>query len=132
MGVRLGALLSALIVGGVVVPGGLFTAAPAEASTVTATVIRWSDGDTVVTNRGKVRLIGIDTPEVGRCGSASATALAKRLAPAGTRITLRNPASVRNKDRYGRLLRYVNRGTCVARLKAVGPKYLQPALLYGE
>jgi endonuclease YncB( thermonuclease family) len=110
MGARLGALLSALIVGGAVVPGGLITAAPAEASSTTATVVRWSDGDTVVTNRGTVRLIGIDTPEVGRCGSASATALAKRLAPAGTRITLGNPASVRNKDRYGRLLRYVNRG----------------------
>jgi endonuclease YncB( thermonuclease family) len=111
MGVRLGAFVNSLAVMGFVVSGMLLTALPAEASTATAKVVRWSDGDTVITTRGTVRLIGIDTPEVGRCGSASATALARRLAPAGAWITLGNPASVQNRDRYGRLLRYVNRGT---------------------
>jgi endonuclease YncB( thermonuclease family) len=75
-----------------------------------ARVVRWIDGDTVVTSRGTVRLIGIDTPERGRCGSVSATSLARRLAPAGSRVTLGNPASVDDQDRYGRELRYVNRG----------------------
>lgn len=73
-------------------------------------MIRWSDGDTVVTTRGTVRLIGIDTPEAGACGSAKATAIGKRLAPVGSRIVLRNPKSVQNRDGYNRLLRYVNHG----------------------
>ena len=74
-------------------------------------VIRWIDGDTVVTNRGTVRLIGVDTPERGRCGYVAASRLARQLAPAGTVIRLGNPRSVRDKDHWGRLLRYVNRGT---------------------
>jgi endonuclease YncB( thermonuclease family) len=84
--------------------------APAEASMRAAKVVRWVDGDTVVTTRGTVRLIGVDTPEFGRCGAATATRLAKRLAPAGSRIRLVNPGSVQNQDKYARLLRYVNRG----------------------
>lgn len=72
-------------------------------------VVRWVDGDTVQTNRGTVRLIGLDTPERGKCGNVEATRLAKRIAPAGSVIRLRNPKSVQNADRYGRLLRYVNR-----------------------
>jgi endonuclease YncB( thermonuclease family) len=92
---------------------------PAEASAVRARVVRWLDGDTVLTTRGEVRLIGIDTPEHGRCGSTRATTLARRLAPAGSRIRLRNPASVVDKDRYGRLLRYVDRGTVDVGLRQI-------------
>lgn len=95
-----------------------FAAAPAEAG-VTVTVDHWSDGDTVVTSVGKVRLIGIDTPEVGRCGYVRASNRAKRLAPAGSRITLTNPTSVQDKDRYGRLLRYVNVGTVDVGLRQI-------------
>lgn len=71
-------------------------------------VVRWVDGDTVETNRGTVRLIGVDTPESGKCGYLSATQLANRIAPAGSVVRLGNPKSVQNADRYGRLLRYVN------------------------
>lgn len=78
----------------------------AEAATG-ARVLRWVDGDTVETNRGTVRLIGIDTPERGRCGSLAARRNAESIAPAGSRIRLRNPASVVDQDRYGRELRYV-------------------------
>jgi endonuclease YncB( thermonuclease family) len=81
----------------------------AEAGTTGARVVRWVDGDTVATTEGTVRLIGVNTPEVGRCGADKATALARRLAPAGSRIRLGNPVSMDNRDKYGRLLRYVNR-----------------------
>ena len=66
-------------------------AANAASSATKARVVRWVDGDTVVTNAGRVRLIGIDTPEVGKCGASSATHWARTHAPAGTAVTLINP-----------------------------------------
>ena len=98
---------AALVMGVVVAPSS--QAASSTVTWTTAKVIRWSDGDTVVTSRGTVRLIGVDTPEVGRCGSVRATNLAKKLAPVGTWVRLGNPASVNDRDRYGRHLRYVDR-----------------------
>ena len=88
----------------------LVVAPTATAGTQTARVVRWVDGDTVVTSRGTVRVIGVDTPERGRCGYAAATRLARRIAPAGSLVRLGDPGSVKNADAYGRLLRYVNRG----------------------
>lgn len=84
---------------------------PAAQAATSARVVRWVDGDTVVTSRGTVRLIGFDTPERGRCGFTAATNSARRLAPVGSVVLLGNPGSVRDQDRYGRKLRYVARGT---------------------
>ena len=84
------------------------------------TVIRWSDGDTVITTAGTVRLIGIDTPERGHCGSRTATRLANRLAPPGSRIRLIDPTGVSNRADDGRLLRYV-----VARGRDIGPAQIK-------
>ena len=44
-------------------------AAPAATTSQTARVVRWVDGDTVVTTKGEVRLIGVDTPERGDAGT---------------------------------------------------------------
>ena len=53
-------------------------AAPSSAVTWTnAQVVRWNDGDTVDTSRGTIRLIGVDTPEKGRCGATTATKSAR-------------------------------------------------------
>jgi len=70
------------------------------------------DGDTVdVTNGGaddRVRLLGIDTPERGDCGFGPAADLLSSLVDRKV-ITL-TPAGAGNddRDRYGRLLRYVD------------------------
>lgn len=76
--------------------------------TTNVTVSRVIDGDTIVTSRGRVRLIGIDTPERGMCGFGPATSQLRRLLPVGSRVTLTKVAGRDNQDRYGRYLRYVS------------------------
>lgn len=81
------------------------------------TVVAVVDGDTidVLMPSGaekRVRLLGIDTPEVFgtvECGGAEASAWTKRFVPAGTRVELVSDPSQDRKDQYGRLLRYVTK-----------------------
>lgn len=102
--------LTAAVVTGVVVLAPVAPAATAAgSSSTTAKVIRVIDGDTVVTTKGTVRVIGIDTPERGHCGFNAATAKARRLAPAGSTVRLTHPGGGTDyKDRYGRILRYIS------------------------
>lgn len=81
-----------------------------DASSDFATVVSWVDGDTVDTDRGRVRVLGINAPEMHeQCQPAQAAKdAASQLAPAGQRVELVNPESVRDTDKYGRLLRYVD------------------------
>ena len=66
------------------------------------------DGDTLIVPGPRyVRILGIDTPERGRCGYERATRELTRLLGAG-RVELMRDAE--NRDRYGRLLRYVRKG----------------------
>lgn len=65
------------------------------------------DGDTIRLDSGTyVRLIGIDTPEVGKCGYRKAKKQLDKWV--GDEARLVNPAGVDNKDAYDRLLRYVH------------------------
>ena len=67
------------------------------------------DGDTIrLTNGQYVRLIGIDTPERGRPYYLAAKRNLDRMVQGKVRLV--NPASTDDKDRYGRLLRYVRDG----------------------
>jgi endonuclease YncB( thermonuclease family) len=83
-----------------------------------ARVIRVIDGDTVEVRlstgaRKDVRLVGIDTPEVyggTECGGPEASESLKAILPPRTRVTLLSDVSQDDKDRYGRLLRYVHKG----------------------
>ena len=81
-----------------------------------AVVVRVIDGDTVdvrVRSNGRVkrvRIIGIDTPEVyggAECGGPAASKSAKGLMPEGTPVLLVSDPTQARADRYGRLLRYV-------------------------
>lgn len=105
----MGRALLGAIAAAVVAP--LIGVPPAGAATTTTTAVvnRWVDGDTVNTSKGTIRLIGVDTPESGRCGYAKATELARRIAPVGSTVILANPSTVQDKDGYGRHLRYVLR-----------------------
>ena len=81
----------------------LVVAAPANAASVDYVV----DGDTVRLQSGVyVRMIGIDTPEVGQCGYRAAKRKLDQWVGGEARLV--NPAGVDNQDHYGRLLRYVH------------------------
>jgi endonuclease YncB( thermonuclease family) len=82
-----------------------------------ARVVSVTDGDTIKVRlqgggRRDVRLIGIDTPEVyggEECGGPEASRSLKRKLRPGTRVVLISDRSQDNRDRYGRLLRYVEK-----------------------
>jgi micrococcal nuclease len=75
----------------------------------TAVVQRVNDGDTLTLRDGrKVRLLQIDAPELYRdCYGRAAQKALLRLAGKGTRVTLVRDARLDDRDRYGRMLRYV-------------------------
>ncbi len=118
-------LLSLLVVGGIagVVFWGSWTEEPAAppvaptplaapvmpAGLPTATVEYVHDGDTLfLTDGTKVRLLAVDTPEIGaeaECFGAEATAYLQGLLPAGTVVSLQ--ADVEPLDQYGRALYFV-------------------------
>jgi micrococcal nuclease len=70
------------------------------------------DGDTLTLRDGRrVRLLQIDTPELGsgECYSRAARTALVVLAPPGKKAVLEADPALDRVDRYGRLLRYVKR-----------------------
>lgn len=83
----------------------------------TSLVSRVIDGDTVELANGQdVRLVGIDTPEVGECGYEKASVALVRLVE-GKQVRLTR--SDEDRDQYGRLLRYVDVGDVDAGLRLI-------------
>jgi endonuclease YncB( thermonuclease family) len=86
---------------------------------MTGPVVYVSDGDTIGVRIGRnvarVRLLGIDAPETKdpdgsvKCYGPEASALATRLMPRGTVVTVLTDPSQDRRDRFGRLLAYVFR-----------------------
>jgi len=74
-----------------------------------ARVIRHTDGDTLwLSGIGKVRFIGVDTPEVfgeSECYGHEASAFVERTLPLGAPVRYR--LGVEERDRYGRALVYL-------------------------
>lgn len=64
------------------------------------------DGDTIITNAGKVRLVGIDAPEKEKCGYKEASERLRTLVDK-KEVTLVDDTKQPDRDNYGRLLRYV-------------------------
>jgi endonuclease YncB( thermonuclease family) len=91
-------------------PAGATAAATvaAAASSESITVQRVKDGDSfVLADDREVRVLGIDSCEMGTYGGEQAKSEAETLLSDATLITLRTEPGV-TVDRYGRLLRYVN------------------------
>jgi hypothetical protein len=78
---------------------------PAAAPAVTVRAV--VDGDTVDLSDGeRVRIIGIDTPERGQPGYSEAAAAMTAMV-LGRQVVL-SPGAQQDRDRYGRLLRYLD------------------------
>jgi micrococcal nuclease len=81
----------------------------APRGTKNAIVTKNTDGDTLrLSGIGRVRLIGVDTPEVyggAECYGREASAFTKRVLPPGTRVRYR--FGIEPRDRYGRALAYI-------------------------
>lgn len=89
-------------------------AAPVKVYRETGNVVRVIDGDTLKVDLRadgtvSVRMLGIDTPENGRCGAQDARENLEDLAPVGSTVDLVSDRTQAANDRYGRLLRYVAR-----------------------
>jgi micrococcal nuclease len=70
------------------------------------------DGDTVLLEDGRrVRLVQVDAPELGvECHGDEAARELGRLLPAGSAVRLERDPRLDDRDRHGRLLRYVHAG----------------------
>lgn len=73
-------------------------------------VARVADGDTLRLEDGRrVRLVQIDAPEAAaECWGVEALRQLAELAPAGSSVRLERDPSLDDRDRFGRLLRYVH------------------------
>jgi micrococcal nuclease len=76
---------------------------------IAARVTKHTDGDTLwLSGIGKVRLIGVDTPEVygdDECYGREASDFVERLVPLGAAVSYR--LGIDERDRYGRALAYL-------------------------
>jgi micrococcal nuclease len=85
------------------------TSARVPADAESARLTKHTDGDTFYLSRiGKVRLIGIDTPEVygeQECFGRQASRFVERIVPLDAQVRYR--LGVEERDRYGRALAYV-------------------------
>ena len=93
------------------------------------------DGDTLTLRDGRrVRLLQIDTPELGsgECYSRAARTALLRLAPVGKRIVLEDDVRLDRTDRYGRLLRYVKRNGVNVNFELVRQGAAAPYFYRGE
>jgi endonuclease YncB( thermonuclease family) len=88
----------------------------------TAVVASVYDGDTLSLRDGRrVRLLQIDTPELGsgECYSRAARTALLRLTPIGRAVVLETDPGLDRTDRYRRLLRYVKRNGVNVNLELV-------------
>ncbi len=125
---RLFALTACLLASCTARPCGQPPTVASAGWTATGAVVRIVDGDTLVVRTGgideKVRVKGIDCPESrsnpkckrdGDCATdvplgKRATAMMQELAPVGVEVRLVGGAEQPERDRYGRLVAYVERG----------------------
>lgn len=126
-------LLIPLAVALVALGGSQFSGAAVAAQTgVVASV---NDGDTLTLMSGaRVRLLQIDAPEIGsgECYSRAARTALLNLTPVGSRLMLESDPALDKVDRYGRILRYLKRGSMNVNLELVRRGAAAPYFYRGD
>ncbi len=99
-----------------------------------ATVDSARDGDTLLLEDGRrVRFVQVDAPELGvECWGDEAMAALDRLAPRGTEVRLERDPGLDDRDRHGRLLRYVHADETNLTLELVRVGAAAPYFYRGE
>ena len=93
-------------------------------------VTRVIDGDTFITNKGdRVRLIGVDAPELPSLRGIESKMYLHELIDDKVVILERDGIS-KNKDKYGRLLRYVYLNNKDVNLQMLKSGYAKPYLYF--
>jgi endonuclease YncB( thermonuclease family) len=111
------------------------TAVSGSAAVSPAVVVSVTDGDTVRLADGRrVRLLQIDTPELGtgECYSRAARKALLRLVPERSAVGLEADPALDRVDRYGRLLRYLRRGSMNVNLALVREGAAAPYFYGGD
>jgi micrococcal nuclease len=117
--------------------GAALALAPAAApgSSSRYVVARVADGDTLtLTSGARVRLVQVDSPEIGtgECYAQAARRELLRLAPVGSTVALESDPALDQVDRNGRLLRYVHRGALDVNLELVRRGAAAPYFYRGD
>ncbi|MGH3111393.1 MAG: thermonuclease family protein [Gaiellaceae bacterium] len=100
-----------------------------------ATIARVADGDSLVLQDGaRVRLLQIDAPELGggECHGREASRELSRLLEPGDRVRLELDPELDDRDRHGRLLRYVHLEVANVNVELVRRGAAAPFFLRGE
>jgi micrococcal nuclease len=117
-----------------VASGAVADAVPVAPAT-SGVVASITDGDTLRLRDGhRVRLLQIDTPELGagECYSRAARKALLTLTPIGSKVVLETDPALDKVDRYGRLLRYLRRGDINVNLELVRRGDAAPYFYRGE
>jgi endonuclease YncB( thermonuclease family) len=126
------ALLFTMSMVGALLIGAEGSGASIEESGVVVSIY---DGDTLTLASGsRVRLLQIDTPELGsgECYSRAARTALVGLVPLGSRVVLESDARLDKVDRYGRLLRYIHRGSTNVNVRLVSLGAAAPYFYGGD
>jgi endonuclease YncB( thermonuclease family) len=84
------------------------------------------DGDTISIGNERVRLVQIDTPELGSCYGQEARLYTQVFLQSKGSIKLIRDTKISNEDKYGRSLRYVVKGNRNLNLELVRGGYAKP------
>lgn len=84
------------------------------------------DGDTIDIKGERVRLVQINTPEIGTCYAEEARRYTQNFLMSEGKARLVKDLSLNDKDEYGRSLRYIVKGNRNLNLELVRGGYAKP------
>jgi endonuclease YncB( thermonuclease family) len=100
-----------------------------------ANIARVLDGDTIVLTDGRhVRLVQLDAPETdeNECYAAEAKGVLIRLLPFGTEVEIETDPALDKRDRFGRILAYVERDGTNINLELVREGAASPYFFHAD